>query len=47
MFVTRTAKTVVYRRIHLGYTFEKFMVSVENKGDKNFSSFSFSFYYTF
>ena len=30
MFVRRTAKTVVYRKIHLGYTSEKFMVSVQN-----------------
>ena len=30
MFVRRTAKTVVYRRIHLGHTSEKFMVSVQN-----------------
>ena len=30
MFVRRTAKTVVYRRIHLGHTSEKFMVSVNN-----------------
>ena len=30
MFVRRTAKTVVYRRIHLGHTSETFMVSVEN-----------------
>ena len=29
-FVRRTAKTVVYRRIHLGHTSEKFMVSVQN-----------------
>ena len=30
MFVRRTAKTVVYRRIHLGHTSEKFMVSILN-----------------
>ena len=30
MFVRRTAKTVVYRRIHLGHTSEKFMVTVQN-----------------
>ena len=30
MFVRRTAKTVVYRRIHLGHTSEKFTVSVQN-----------------
>ena len=30
MFVRRTAKTVVYRRINLGRTSEKFMVSVQN-----------------
>ena len=30
MFVRRTAKTIVYRRIHLGHTSEKFMVSVQN-----------------
>ena len=30
MFVRRTAKTVVYRRIHLGHTSDKFMVSVQN-----------------
>ena len=30
MFVRRTAKTVVYRRIHLGHASEKFMVSVKN-----------------
>ena len=30
MFVRRTAKTVVYRRIHLGHTSEEFMVSVQN-----------------
>ena len=30
MFVRRTAKTVVYRTIHLGRTSEKFMVSVQN-----------------
>ena len=30
MFVKRTAKTVVYRRIHLGDTSKKFMVSVQN-----------------
>ena len=30
MFVRRTAKTVVYRRIHVGHTFEKFTVSVQN-----------------
>ena len=29
-FVRRTAKTVVYRRIHLGHTSEKFTVSVQN-----------------
>ena len=30
MFVRRPAKTVVYRRIHLGHTSERFMVSVQN-----------------
>ena len=30
MFVRRTAKTVVYKRIHLGHTSKKFMVSVQN-----------------
>ena len=30
MFVRRTAKTIVYRRIHLGHTSEKFMVTVQN-----------------
>ena len=30
MFVRRTAKTVVYRRIHLGHTSEIFLVSVLN-----------------
>ena len=30
MFVGRTAKTVFYRRIHLGHTSEKFTVSVQN-----------------
>ena len=30
MFVRRTAKSVVYRRIHLGHTSEKFTVSVQN-----------------
>ena len=30
MFVRCTAKTVVYRRIHLGHTSEKLMVSVQN-----------------
>ena len=30
IFVRRTAKTIVYRRIHLGHTSEKFMVSVQN-----------------
>ena len=30
MFVRRTAKTVFYRRIHLGHTSEKFTVSVQN-----------------
>ena len=30
MFVRLTAKTVVYRRIHLGHTSEKFMVSILN-----------------
>ena len=29
-FLRRTAKTVIYRRICLGHTFEKFMVSVQN-----------------
>ena len=29
MFVRRTAKTVVYKRIHLGHTSEKFTVSVQ------------------
>ena len=29
MFVRRTAKTFVYRRIHLGHTSEKFMVSLQ------------------
>ena len=29
-FLRRTASTVIYRRICLGHTFEKFMVSVEN-----------------
>ena len=30
MFVRRTGKTVVYRRIHLGNTSEKFMINVQN-----------------
>ena len=30
MFVRCTAKTIVYRRIHLGHTSEKFMVTVQN-----------------
>ena len=30
MFLRRTAKTVIYKRIYLGHTFEKFMVSVQN-----------------
>ena len=30
MFARRTAKTFVYRRIHLGHTSEKFMVSLQN-----------------
>ena len=30
MFVRRTAKTAVYRRIQLGHTSEKIMVSVQN-----------------
>ena len=30
MFVRRTAKTFVYRKIHLGQTSEKFMISVQN-----------------
>ena len=43
-FLKRTAKTVIYRRICLGHTSDKFMV----KSDfKNLSSFSFSLYYTF
>ena len=29
-FVRRTANTVIYRKICLGHTFEKFMVSVQN-----------------
>ena len=46
-FLRRNAKAVVYRRICLGHIAEKFMVSMQNcKSDKNFSSFSFSFYYT-
>ena len=30
MFLRCTAKTVIYRRIYLGHTSEKFMVSVQN-----------------
>ena len=30
MFLRRTAKTVIYRRIYLGHTSEKFIVSVQN-----------------
>ena len=29
-FLRRSAKTVIYRRVCLGHTFEKFMVSVQN-----------------
>ena len=47
-FLGCTGKAVIYKRICLGHTYEKFMVSVQNlKECKNFSSFSFSLYYTF
>ena len=40
MFVRRTTKTVVYRRIHLGHISEKFKVSVQNLQDwKKFLKF--------
>ena len=29
-FLRRTAKTVIYRKVYLGRTSEKFMVSVQN-----------------
>ena len=39
-FLRRTAKTVIYRRICLGHTSEKFMVSVQNLQEwKQFSQF--------
>ena len=48
MFLRSTAKTVMYKRIWLGHTSEKFMISVQTLQEwKNFSSFSFSLYYTF
>ena len=48
MFLRRTTKRTICRRICLGHTSEKVMVSVQIwKSHKNVSSFSFSLDYTF